>query len=288
MVNLRFIIGNFLALFNTSIAAHRVLEVQNILNQSKFANKSSLIWTTHKCASVYLKKVINTINKHSEFKTFDYSTTVWSLGSRIFLDNPYEIESYSSLYRSHGEIYGPLRTPFDFEGREEFNNIFFFRDPRDLLVSKYYSIAFSHNSPYQKLTFEKFLKKRNDARSLGINDFCLKEAEEWIIPYFAKFKALRDSSEEHSIFKYDQFIDDPALFLSEFLNSINVSLPKNVENKLIKIAKTPLKNKSANWNYKSHYRSGKSRQFEYELDALTVKKLNKKLKEILIYWDFII
>ena len=140
----------------------------------------------------------------------------------------------------------------------------------------------------QNFTFEKFLKKRNDARSLGINDFCLKEAEEWIIPYFAKFKTLRDSSKEYSIFKYDQFIEDPSSFLSEFLNSIKVSLPKNVENKLIKVAQIPLKNKSANWNYKSHYRSGKSRQFEYEIDDFTLKKLNKKLKEILLFWDFII
>ena len=64
-------------------------------------------------------------------------------------------------------------------------------------MSRYYSIAFSHNSPYQNPTYEKFLKKRNNARSLGINDFCLKEAEEWIIPYFAKFKVLRDSSKEY-------------------------------------------------------------------------------------------
>ena len=96
MVNPRFIIGNFLAFFKNNISAKRVLEAQDILNNRKFANKSSLIWTTHKCASVYLKKVINTINKHSEFNTFDYSETVWSLGSRIFLDNPYEIESNSS------------------------------------------------------------------------------------------------------------------------------------------------------------------------------------------------
>ena len=59
-------------------------------------------------------------------------------------------------------------------------------------------------------------------------------------------------------------------------------------NKLIKIAQIPLENKSTNRNHKCHYRSGKSRQFEYELDELTLKKLNKKLKEILLFWDFII
>ena len=162
MLNLRLIIGNLLAYLNSSVAAKRVLDAQEILNQKKIANKSSLIWTTHKCASVYIKKVIHTINKHSEVKGFDYSSTIWSLGSHIKIDNPYEIESISSLYRTHGEIYGPLRTPFEFEGMRILI-MYFLRDPRDLLVSRYYSMSFLHRSHTIYLNLMR-LKKRKSSK----------------------------------------------------------------------------------------------------------------------------
>tara|TARA_A100001388_G_C28691373_1_gene461499 strand:- start:153 stop:1019 length:867 start_codon:yes stop_codon:yes gene_type:complete len=286
MLNLRLIIGNLLAYLNSSVAAKRVLDAQEILNQKKIANKSSLIWTTHKCASVYIKKVIHTINKHSEVKGFDYSSTIWSLGSHIKIDNPYEIESISSLYRTHGEIYGPLRTPFEFEGMSDFNNVFFLRDPRDLLVSRYYSMSFLHRSPYHILKLDVFKEKRNQAKLLGINHFCLKYAEEWIIPYFDKFRKIKDSSKESSLLKYDVFVENPSAFINQFLNSLHVSLPIKVENKLIKLAKLPHNKKSKNFNFKSHFRSGKNRQFEHELDESTVKELNIILKDILYYWNF--
>ena len=272
--------------FNNNDTARRVLAAQEILNQKKFKKKSSLIWTTNKSASVYLRKVINEINKYSEFKAFDYSGAIWSLAGRINLDNPYDIERISSLYRTHGEIYVPLRTPFEFEGRENFKNIFFLRDPRDLLVSRYYSIAFSHKLPYQELNSEEFLKKRNQARSLGIDNFCLKEVEEWIIPHFIKFRSLRESSKESFIFKYEKFIESPELFLTQFLDSIEVTLPDSIQNKLVKLSKIPTIQNSKHYKLKSHYRSGKSRQFESELEESTLEELNKKLKEIIIYLDF--
>ena len=86
--------------------------------------------------------------------------------------------------------------------------------------------------------------------------------------------------------KYDVFVENPSAFINQFLNSLHVSLPIKVENKLIKLAKLPHNKKSKNFNFKSHFRSGKNRQFEHELDRSTLKELNIILKDILDYWNF--
>ena len=77
--------------------------------------------------------------KNTNYKYLDYASSIWYLGNNISVENPFTIESDCPfLYKEYGEIYGPLRTPFKIQNIENFNNIFFLRDPRDLLISSFY------------------------------------------------------------------------------------------------------------------------------------------------------
>ena len=72
---------------------------------------------------------------------------------------------------------------------------------------------------------------------------------------------------------------------------MNIQLNENLLGKLTIKATSPFNKKNYRIFYKnktSHYRSGKSRQFEKELKKETLVKLNTKLYKILEYWNFAI
>ncbi len=51
------------------------------------------------------------------------------------------------------------------------------RDPRDMLVSMYYSVAKSHVVPSKNV---KFLKRRQEAASISVDEFALKKAGDYL------------------------------------------------------------------------------------------------------------
>ena len=74
--------------------------------------------------------------------------------------------------------------------------VFMFRDPRDALVSQYFSDAYSHQLPQESEATtgrELFLKKRREAQSAEIN--------EWVI---AKSLGMRNT-----LLKFTPLLDDP-------------------------------------------------------------------------------
>ena len=59
---------------------------------------------------------------------------------------------------------------------EKYKVILVTRDPRDILVSDYYSIAYSHSVPSKTGNkYDKFMSKRNKAREYTIDDFVISD-----------------------------------------------------------------------------------------------------------------
>jgi len=210
-------------------ALRRIADTSDYL-ENKRKEKSVIFWTTHKCASTYISKFLDLVSKESELRHFDYAGHIWELGDEIKIENPFDIEINNDfLYREYGEIYGPMRTPFDFNLRDQLNNIFFLRDPRDLIISLFYSIAYSHPVPSNEKLKKKFLKKRNLAKKIGLNSFFLKQIDEWVIPCYTKYKYMRENSKFASFYKYEDLKKDPKkIFLS-----ISKKMKIKITNKLI-------------------------------------------------------
>ena len=193
----------------------RVIDSAKFLLDKKNNKKSILIWTTQKTASTFINKAVRSIAKNSGYKYFDYSSYIWYLGNKIRLKNPYQIESDCSfLYREYGEIYGPIRKPIDIKNQNQYKHIFFLRDPRDLLVSSFYSKSYSHEIPQNNFEKKEFLEERKSVLKKGIDNFCLEYADKWIIPYFEKYKEIKNNSDENHFLIYEKFIDNPSDFLA--------------------------------------------------------------------------
>ena len=274
---------------NKKFAALRRIADSSDYLENKRKTKSVVFWTTHKCASTYISKFLDLVSKESELRHFDYAGHIWELGNEIKIENPFDIETNNDfLYREYGEIYGPMRTPFDFNLRDQLNNIFFLRDPRDLIISLFYSIAYSHPVPSNEKLKKKFLKKRNFARKIGLNSFFLKQIDEWVIPYYTKYKFMRENSKLASFYKYEDLKKDPKKIFLSISKKMKIRITDKLIDHLVDSFEKPFrKNSKKKIKDKfSHTRSGESRQFEREIKKNVLIKANKKISKIIKYWDY--
>lgn len=246
--------------------------------------RSAIFYTTHKCASTFIERLFELILKNSDYTFIDYAQVIARAGDKLDVGTPYEAfleRAYSDLYSLQGKIYGPQRKPLDFPGRNKFKHIFFLRDPRDVLVSSYFSFGFTHPQPLNTTDREKFVNKRKNIQEREIDDYALDEAKTWIIPLYEQYKYLRDTSETNIYLKYNLFVENTPEFIQNIIDFLTIDpTPKNL-NLLIKEA-----NPVQNVEVMKHKRSGKTDQYLEKLHPNTVEKLNHILAKTLADWEF--
>ena len=168
---------------------------------------SVLFFTTHKCASTFIPTLFKTITKNSNYKLKDYAQAIWSLGDELDIkqDQKDSISNFleeaaDELFFRRGYIYAPLRFPVDFPERNQLKHIFFLRDPRDVLVSSYYSFGFTHAEPKNSKAKKRFQAKRKLAQQKGIDNYVINEATNYLDRYL-KYKELLETSNSYLYLK---------------------------------------------------------------------------------------
>lgn len=245
---------------------------------------SAIFYTTHKCASTFVARMFDVILKHSEYEFVDYAGAIFGAGDKLNIGNPYEMfleKAYSDLYSLHGKIYGPQRRYLDFPGRNNFKHIFFLRDPRDVLVSSYFSLGFTHAEPLNNIERNKFMKKREDIKEKELDNYVLEEAEAWICPLYKQYQSLRKTAKSHIYLKYDLFVEDTPEFIKKISAFLSLhSSPEDID--LLTQEASPVQNVEV----MKHKRSGKTGQYLEKLHPSTVEKLNQILSDVLHDWEF--
>lgn len=262
---------------------------KRVLNRYKpNANKSLesvIFFTTHKAASNFTDEILKQIEKNTEYILFDYGALVGSLADKLNIKDDFENylnKNSEFLFSQNGEIYGPQRRPLNFPNIDNYKKIFFLRDPRDVLVSAYYSFGYSHVEPDSKNLLENFNKNRKLIQDQSIDEYVLKEVKNWIIPMYLEYKVLRESSKKECLYiKYNDFVDNTESIIDnifKFFDFKNEELIKSLS-----IDANPVSNTE---NNEKHKRSGKNYQWKTHLTGRTQDQLNKELNEVLDYWEF--
>ncbi len=247
--------------------------------------RSIIFYTTHKCASTFVQRLFEIISKNAEYELVDYAGTIWGAGDRFKnIESPYELfleRAYSDLYSLNGKIYGPQREYLDFPGRNKFKHIFFLRDPRDVLVSAYYSFAFTHTKPLRSGDRDVFLQQRAQIQEQEIDAYVLEQAEEWIVPFYQNYQKLRDTADDYLYLQYALFINDTAEFIKKISDFCALS-PSEKEIRILMQEASPVQIREK----MTHKRSGKTGQYLEKLRPETIEKLNDILADVLREWEF--
>lgn len=244
--------------------------------------ESVYFYTFHKCAStLFSSYVLKNING---LYHIDYSAQVFS-GFR---------KAYRKLtFKKRGFIYGPIRVSSDLSapvGRRvvkptiqpEFIRdkiaLFLVRDPRDILVSSYYSFGFTHSLSDAEEVREHQLAVRRSVKEKLLDEYVLSEADTQV-NYFKKMYELSETCTHGTILRYEDMIhnfDEFADKLCQYVSIEDAALEGLYQRSRPKQSE----------DTSSHRRSGQVGGFRDKLQEGTIQAVNKKMAGILTLFGY--
>jgi len=151
------------------------------------------------------------------------------------------------------------------------------RDPRDMLVSMYYSIVKSHVLPKEN---SKFLKIRQAAEQMNIDEFVLEK----VTGYVNTFQKYQQKLQADNLitYRYEDVIYEKQDWLRDMVEKLGLPLDKKIIKKVV--AKFDIFPKQED-EYE-HIRQVHPGNYKLKLRAQTIEVLNTKLKEFLNHYNY--
>lgn len=248
--------------------------------------KTSVIhFSINKSATQYIKSILRktaTANGMTPVSINDYAFH----STMPFLNrlSDKEMEKYAHIFKPKGYVYTVFGAMVEIENLAGYKVVLVVRDPRDVLVSGYFSKAFSH--PLPSLESDKrtgFEKNRQQAQAETIDDYALKNSEKIHDIYADYMQHLLKKNTPVYVCKYEEMISDFEQWLTDLLDYAELKTSPELKQQFITEhqAKTPKKE-----DHKQHLRKGKAGDYKTKLQAETIDNLNIKFKEILYYFDY--
>ncbi len=251
---------------------------KNTLSELQKASSSIAFISLHKCATSFLSRTIIQDSKTHEainYQSYHYKNDV----------------KIAPTIHKYGYIYGIFRVydpkhPSDkitmdllyHKNMKHIKTFFWVRDPRDILVSMYYSFGFTHGfSPnlgiksYQE-------KRRKNIQSLTLDQYVIEESYA-VRDRFNIIFDLMQRYENKLFLKYEDMIHRYDYFYDSLNNFI--TLDDVIANKIYKETRP-----NENEDLSSHKRSGKTGAYLDKLKPETITQLNVILDDVLKKFDY--
>jgi len=135
---------------------------------AKSRHRSIIFFTAHKCASVYISRILKALSEDAKMTHIDFSLYFYFTdpSKRELFSNPAFLKN---AFKKRGYYYGPYREFHNIPDMDEYAVLLVLRDPRDVLTSQYYSIAYSH-----PITNRKLLLRRREAQQMTVDEYVLR------------------------------------------------------------------------------------------------------------------
>ena len=236
---------------------------------------SILFFTTHKCASTLIVKIIRELCLKHEVVPVDidgYIITHTNNDKTVFEDKSF----MKRVFRPKGYYYGAMRYFRSIPEMEKYKTFLMLRDPRDVITSMYFSIAFSHT-----VFNEKLVEKRKETQTKSIDEFVLESIPKWKLRYEDYINNVLNK--ENTLFlKYEQMVADFPSFLNKMSNWLSV-YDEKIINRLVE----EISFESRKEDKHSHVRNVQPGDHLNKLKPATIEVLNRELKDILVTLDYV-
>lgn len=193
--------------------------------ESKQLN-SLYAFAPHKCGSVLLQNILKEMCCEAGFPFLN-------IHSELFLKGENEadfIDSIAEILKKPGYCFGALRGPdqIDVPTITAHKKIFLLRDPRDAIVSFYFSMKKSHSPPGDGPAREAFLAKRAHIDSLNIDEFVQQGNGLFIFENMRTFLEWSKSLPNSTLFRYEDIVFEKRAWVNSIAEIFNlkVSTPK--------------------------------------------------------------
>lgn len=241
---------------------------------------STALLTYHKAGSTIAGQIVGMIHAHGGMPHVDLALMAGRFGRR---SEPFCIE-HRGLLSKPGYFFGALRGTYiekmgGFAGNRLVVHV---RDPRDCLTSFYYSEAYSHPLPTPSEAEEAFRARREKALSMGIDEYCLQQANYYVKCCDAIGKIVKDHP-EHMRSKYEDMVTKPKAWLRRVCAFAKVELTDELLAKLTPVMAFSVEEEDVMRKRRQVQPGDHLRKLKPE----TIEKLNHILQRPLRRWGYL-
>jgi hypothetical protein len=248
---------------------------------NKITNKSILIFTLHRSGSMFIHRICLSLANHA-------GIPYYSPQCRNFPETE-EVLS-KEFWEGKSGWFGPIRWLVDVPNMDDYNVILHLRDPRDVLVSMFYSYCYSHKGQVRGHT-----DYRKQVADEGIDSFVLNMSSGKpsisrygtgrpvlmgnILERYQNYTANLLAKPDVILLKYEEMVTDFGNWLSKFL------FPFDIANK--DLLASQIEEQSTNEfnvskeNVWEHKRRATPGDYKEKLKPETIAELNKRFKDVL-------
>lgn len=255
--------------------------------QSAQDERSIIVFTLHKSASMLIHHLCHKLSHDAGIQYFSPNLPNSRLDARTLLSN-------QDIWRSRRSCFAPVRFYVDVPNIDDYQILLHLRDPRDVLVSMYYSYCFIHNGEVQGNT-----GYRKEIADQGIDRFVLHMANEQKPQIKGDYgtgahvadatgnllKRYRDYIEHvlrrdnATLVKYEEMVIDFPAWLGKFVAPFPLKDKQSTVKELV--ALTPQLFPARSQDVMQHVRHVTPGDHKNKLKAETIDELNHVFKDVL-------
>ena len=196
-----------------------------------------------------------------------------------------QMKNYSHVFHPKGYLYSVFGGMI--EGIPNFHQyrvIFAVRDPRDVLVSEYFSYGYSHAEPSPRGNkLDDFMVMRRKAQDVPIDDYVISESGRVKENYQRYISRLLEPYPHVHAAKYEEMIVDFPSWLESLLQYCGLEISARLFQSL---ADEAARLRPVREDVHKHIRKGKSGDYKEKLKASSIDLLNTTFSNVLAYFNY--
>ncbi len=195
---------------------------------------SVLAFSLFKAGSTLLRRLLIDLTPHAGVELFDIEARLFRQG----IDHKQLPPSVSEVFLESGVCYGVFRTmPWRYEIPifERAPKVLLVRDPRDMLVSHYFSIRKSHHAPgtgKNNTRRDRFEQERSRAQSASIDEHAIRNAT-LFLGFFETYAERLHPAPGLMVDRYEDIIFEKQVWVERVCEHFGWEIPADVREEIV-------------------------------------------------------
>ena len=240
---------------------------------------SVIHYTFNKAASQYVMELLSSVAEENGMAVARLSHFCFHSTLPYFTDSGMGGRCHQ-MFRPQGYLYTSFAGPIEgLANAGRYKHVVMVRDPRDILVSNYYSISYSHAVPDEHSNKRgALLEARQRALKVTVDEFSLGQVHELARRFTAIEQGLLHGQYPVHLCSYEEMVGDFPVWLSRILDACGLKASDQLFQSLVERQQ---KTRPVKENKHAHLRKGQPGDFREKLSAETVRTLNEVLQPVL-------
>ena len=261
------------------------LSLLNGENPSKSDHTSIIHFSLNKSATQYVKRIFCALIKESEMVPVHIQD--YAFASKLpYLDtlSVEEMKQYKHIFKPSGYLYSVFGGMVKGIDLDQYKVMLMVRDPRDILVSHYYSWAYSHPEPTSfSSKYQSFHHKRSQVQQMTVDEYAFLSWEK-VKHVLEQYRdLLLSQNPKVYVTKYEEMVANFEQWLNNLIHACELEVSQSRKDLLVQQHYASLPKAE---NQGSQLRKGVSGDYKNKLSNETIMFLSEKLSDVLKYYKY--